>query len=70
MLKKLFLILLITFGCTKKNVFERDDQIIINSLFKCENGFASIYPCSILPLLEIKTLLGSNEMLLTERASR
>tara|TARA_B110001450_G_scaffold30774_1_gene26840 strand:- start:1502 stop:2722 length:1221 start_codon:yes stop_codon:yes gene_type:complete len=51
MLKRLFLIILITFGCSKKNVFERDNQIIINPLFKCEKGFAGIYPCNNYDLL-------------------
>ena len=53
MLKKTFFLLLITlvFSCTKNDVFDRENQIIINPIAKCENGLAGEYPCNDYDLL-------------------
>ncbi|MEO9570963.1 MAG: choice-of-anchor B family protein [Polaribacter sp.] len=53
MIKKTFFITLITlvFSCTKNDVFERENQIIINPIAKCENGLAGEYPCNDYDLL-------------------
>ncbi|KGL62537.1 choice-of-anchor B family protein [Polaribacter sp. Hel1_85] len=58
MIKKTFFIILITliFSCTKNDVFERENQIIINPIAKCENGFAGEYPCNDYDLLTHFTL--------------
>ena len=53
MIKNTFLIVLISLvlGCTKNDVFERENQIIINPIAKCENGLAGEYPCNDYDLL-------------------
>ncbi|MCL7752403.1 choice-of-anchor B family protein [Polaribacter sp. Z022] len=53
MIKKTFFIILIALivGCAKNDVFERENQIIINPIAKCENGFAGEYPCNDYDLL-------------------
>ena len=49
--KSLLLLVLIILSCTKNDVVDRDNQIIINPLAKCENGFAGDYPCNDYDLL-------------------
>ena len=53
MLKKTYFLLLITlvFSCTKNDVFDRENQIIIKPIAKCENGLAGEYPCNDYDLL-------------------
>ena len=51
MKKVFFLILIIAFSCTKKDVFEGSKQVIINPIAKCESGFAGEYPCNDYDLL-------------------
>ena len=49
--KSLLLLVLIILSCTKNDVVDRDNQVIINPLAKCENGFAGDYPCNDYDLL-------------------
>ena len=53
MLKKTFFIVLVAlvFSCTKNDVFDRKNQIIITPIAKCENGLAGEYPCKDYDLL-------------------
>ena len=44
------------FSCTKNDVFERENQLIINPIAKCENGLAGEYPCKDYDLLTHFTL--------------
>lgn len=61
--KSLFLLVLVAFSCTKKDVFEQENQIIINPIAKCENGFAGEFPCNDYDLLTYISLeeLGAEE---------
>lgn len=43
--KSFFLIIIVFISCSKTDVFNADNQIIINPIAKCENGFAGEYPC-------------------------
>ena len=54
--KSLILLLLISFSCSKKDVFDAEKQTIINPIAKCENGFAGEYPCNDYDLLTYFTL--------------
>ena len=49
--KSLFFLLLIIISCSKKDVFDTGNQIIINPIAKCEDGFAGEYPCNDYDLL-------------------
>ena len=49
--KSLLLLVLVILSCTKNDVVDRDNQIIINPIAKCENGFAGDYPCNDYDLL-------------------
>ncbi|PWG05842.1 choice-of-anchor B family protein [Polaribacter aquimarinus] len=51
-MKKLFFLLsILLFGCSKTDVFEGENQILIQPIAKCENGFAGEYPCKDYDLL-------------------
>ena len=54
--RSLLLLLLVTLSCTKKDVFDRESQIIITPIAKCENGLAGDYPCKDYDLLTHFTL--------------
>ncbi len=49
--KSLLLLVLIVLSCTKNDVVDRDNQIIINPIARCENGFAGDFPCNDYDLL-------------------
>ena len=49
--KSFFLIIIVFISCSKTDVFNRDNQIIINPIAICENGFAGEYPCNDYDLL-------------------
>ena len=49
--KSLLLLVLVILSCTKNDVVDRDNQVIINPIAKCENGFAGDYPCNDYDLL-------------------
>lgn len=70
MIKKTFFIILITliFSCTKNDVFERENQLIINPIAKCENGLAGEYPCNDYDLLTHFTLdeIGGTDTMITD----
>ncbi|PQJ68858.1 choice-of-anchor B family protein [Polaribacter butkevichii] len=53
MFKNIFFLVLISliYSCTKKDVFDRENQVIINPIAKCENGLAGEYPCNDYDLL-------------------
>ena len=52
MIKKSFFLIIIAFiSCSKTDVFNADNQIIINPIAECENGFAEEYPCNDYDLL-------------------
>ncbi|WP_437440100.1 choice-of-anchor B family protein [Polaribacter cellanae] len=63
MKKILLLLILATFSCSKKDVFEVDRQIIIKPSAKCENGFAGKYPCKdydLLAHISLEEMAGEN----------
>ena len=49
--KSLFLLVLILASCSKNDVFDTGNQIIIEPIARCENGFAGDYPCNDYDLL-------------------
>ncbi|MFK8061268.1 MAG: choice-of-anchor B family protein [Polaribacter sp.] len=49
--KSLLLLVLILISCSKNDVFDTGNQIIIEPIAKCENGFAGEYPCNDYDLL-------------------
>jgi choice-of-anchor B domain-containing protein len=57
----LFILCLLIFSCSKKDVFESDKQLLIKPIAKCENGLAGEYPCKDYDLLTYISLeeLGS-----------
>ena len=51
-MKKLFFLLaILLIGCTKTDVFEGENQILIEPIAKCIDGFAGEYPCNDYDLL-------------------
>ncbi|WP_298878187.1 choice-of-anchor B family protein [uncultured Polaribacter sp.] len=70
MIKKTFFIILIALivSCAKNDVFERENQIIINPIAKCENGFAGEYPCNDYDLLAHFSLeeIGGPDSVITD----
>lgn len=56
-MKKIYILLiLVAFSCTKEDVIEPENQIIINPDTKCVNGMAGDYPCKDYDLLAHVTL--------------
>lgn len=49
--KSFFLIIIVFISCSKTDVFNTENQIIINPIAICENGFAGEYPCNDYDLL-------------------
>ncbi|WP_435414155.1 choice-of-anchor B family protein [Polaribacter aestuariivivens] len=63
MRKTCLILILVAFSCTKKDVFNAPNQVIINPVAKCENGFAGEFPCNnydLLTYISLEEIAGDN----------